>query len=344
MRTPIALLIAATMFITPVLEASSAKLKVGDKAPELAIGTWINGDAVQIEEGQCYLVEFWATWCGPCRKSIPHLNKMHKSLGKKGLTIIGVSNETPAKVKSFVRSKGDGMSYLVGVDKNKETSRNWMEAAGKKGIPCCFLVGNNQKILFIGHPADSKLSKAIEDAVGGKFDPELEARAAPTLEAARRAAKLRNYADAHRHYAEVIGLDPIFFSDVAFEQYRMAKAKQKNSDKSRELVVRMIGMYAQDPEILSDLIMMLSSDPDQSVRNMVMAKAAAVAMSASSSMRDPNTLATLAHMSFLEEDHDQAVELQMNAWMLADPDDKPAYRAKLDYYRAKAEAPKASKK
>jgi thiol-disulfide isomerase/thioredoxin len=71
----------------------------------------IDGESVSLNtllgEGKPVLIDFWATWCGPCRMVIPHLNALHQKYGKDGLIVIGMNLENPAEdqqaVKSFVR-------------------------------------------------------------------------------------------------------------------------------------------------------------------------------------------------------------------------------------------------
>src|SRR5215471_5656015 len=75
---------------TLAFSAAAATLKVGDPAPKLQTGKWVQGEPVkEFAKGKAYIVEFWATWCGPCRISIPHLNEIHNKFKDKGLIVIG---------------------------------------------------------------------------------------------------------------------------------------------------------------------------------------------------------------------------------------------------------------
>jgi thiol-disulfide isomerase/thioredoxin len=63
---------------------------VGDKAPALQTGKWIQGEPVTaFNRNHVYVLEFWATWCGPCVQSIPHLNQMWQKYKDKGVVFIG---------------------------------------------------------------------------------------------------------------------------------------------------------------------------------------------------------------------------------------------------------------
>ena len=110
---------ALCLSLTAVAAAQREKLQVGDEAPGLDIDAWVKGEAVTIETGRVYVVEFWATWCGPCRKSIPHLTKLQKEYGSDGLTIIGISDEEADVVKPFVQRQGENMGYTVAVHGQK---------------------------------------------------------------------------------------------------------------------------------------------------------------------------------------------------------------------------------
>ena len=155
--------------------AAEPTLKVGDPAPKLRTGKWVQGEPVkEFEKGKAYLVEFWATWCPPCRTSIPHLNEIHNKFKDKGLVVIGIDcwERDESLVAPFVKKMGDKMTYRVALDdkasdKKGQMAMTWMEAAGRDGIPSAFLVDTKGKIAWIGHPMQLK-EATIEDALAEK--------------------------------------------------------------------------------------------------------------------------------------------------------------------------------
>lgn len=153
--------------------AKAPTLKVGDKAPALAIDTWVKGKPVTgFEKGQVYVVEFWATWCGPCKVSIPHLTQVQKEFKDKGLTVIGVTTKDPNNslddVQKMVKERGDEMNYTVAFDDEKKTNTAYMKAANQRGIPTAFIVDKDSKIAWIGHPME--MDKVVEHVVAGTWN------------------------------------------------------------------------------------------------------------------------------------------------------------------------------
>src|SRR5438128_6390360 len=152
-------------------------LKVGDKAPKLQTGKWVQGEPVkEFQKDKAYIVEFWATWCGPCRVSIPHLNEIHNKFKDKGLIVIGQDcwETDESKVQPFVKKMDDKMTYRVALDDKEGNEKGkmaatWMEAAGQNGIPSAFLVDTKGIIAWIGHPMSLK-EQLIEEVLVGKFD------------------------------------------------------------------------------------------------------------------------------------------------------------------------------
>ncbi|RMD81890.1 MAG: TlpA family protein disulfide reductase [Lentisphaerae bacterium] len=158
------------LFMFCMVSVNAKPLAIGDKAPKLSVKKWYNKKAsekVRFGDGKhVYIVEFWATWCPPCRKSIPHLNQLWQKYSSKGLVVIGISKEDAAKVGPFVKKMQ--MKYWVGVDDNGKTNSVYME--GIDGIPHAFLIGKDGKILWAGHPLNPKFEQVIEEVLAGKFD------------------------------------------------------------------------------------------------------------------------------------------------------------------------------
>ena len=165
---------ALLAFVAPVSAQEGQKTdspwdKLGKPAAPLTGLQWIKGEPVKMKKGSVYVVEFWATWCGPCLKSIPHLTELQHQFEDKGVTIVGISTENAETVKPFVADKGDTMNYSVAVDPARKVSKGYMQAFGVRGIPHAFVVGKDGNLLWHGHPM-AGLDAVLEQVVAGQFD------------------------------------------------------------------------------------------------------------------------------------------------------------------------------
>jgi thiol-disulfide isomerase/thioredoxin len=174
MKTALLPLLAACLL--PAMAAE--KLAPGMPAPPLVSGEFIQGEPVkEFEKDKVYVVEFWATWCGPCVATIPHVNDLQKKFADKGLVVIGqnVWERDTSKVKPFVEKMGEKMTYRVAMDDKSDGGKGkmaetWMQAAGQKGIPSAFVVDKKGSIAWIGHPARLN-EELLGQIIDGTFDP-----------------------------------------------------------------------------------------------------------------------------------------------------------------------------
>ena len=151
--------------------ANAQKLGVGDPSPGLKISKWIKGDPVSAPlKDKVHVVEFWATWCGPCRAGMPHISELQTKY-KDDVAFIGVTREDEKTVRGFLGKQSnhggtwnDVIQYRLALDAGDWTNTNYMRAAGQNGIPCAFIVGREGIVEWIGHPAriDEPLAKVVE--------------------------------------------------------------------------------------------------------------------------------------------------------------------------------------
>jgi thiol-disulfide isomerase/thioredoxin len=120
-----------------------ARSFLGQTAPRLVVEKWLTETPITAEK--FVLVDFWATWCGPCRQSIPHLNALHAKF-KDRLVIIGLSDESERDVRAMKSPKID---YPVAIDPHGRMER----AVEVKGIPHAMLIDPKGIVRFEGMPS-----------------------------------------------------------------------------------------------------------------------------------------------------------------------------------------------
>jgi thiol-disulfide isomerase/thioredoxin len=152
-------------------------LGIGDPAPKIEVKSFVKGEPVKsFEPGKNYVVEFWATWCGPCKTSIPHLTELQKKHADVSFIGVSVFEQDQSGVEPFVKEMGDKMDYRVAVDAvpaDKDPgqgamAKSWMVASGSDGIPTAFIVNKEGKIAWIGHPME--MEKPLEKVIAGTWD------------------------------------------------------------------------------------------------------------------------------------------------------------------------------
>ncbi len=350
MRTLLLLLLSATL--------SAAGLKVGDPAPATRPETMLQGEAVKgFQKGEVYVFECWASWCGPCVAAIPHLNQLHKQMGKKGVVITGVNvweSERDAasaqRAKDFLNAQGDKMSYRVALG-GKAFIKDWLEAAEVNGIPHAFVVAEG-KIAWTGHPAQltaemlgdiltgtplaaappvadkipqRRLSKPAVPAGTAPNDPEMAAAQAK-LDALSEAMRARDWDAAEKALPAAAGVLP----------------KQEGQE-LRDSIEAQIGLargdptkfYAQlqkvadeefdDPESLNEIAWrLLTMKAFAQKPNLALAEKCAVQSVKLTKEEHPDKLDTLARLRWLQGKKEEAIRLQIKSVDKAEPGEMKA--------------------
>ena len=347
------MILALVLSLVPAaeLQSATAQLKVGGAAPKLRASKWVQGEPVNgFEPGRVYLVEFWATWCGPCRASIPHLNELHTKFSKRGLVVIGqdVWEEDQSLVAPFVKQMGRDMTYRVALDtvaegQSGEMAQTWMDAAGQEGIPTAFVVDQRARIAWIGHPMELKES-FLEELLGGTFDMK---KAAMEYEAQLTAEEqIRTWNTAYRKHRHKEEWDQ---AEAALTQIE----KLLPADQRDQLRLRRVGLFLdrKDYQAAYRLAEQISdSRPDDTLAqnslawdlvtredieepNLKLAEKIARRANQAAKGKDPEILDTLARVLFLKGQQQAAVELEDKAMTLAEGRRKDTFQKVLESYQ-----------
>jgi len=341
-------LVAAVSALTAVATVGAAPqwgrklLEPGESAPKLNSHNtkWIQGEQPDLSDG-VIVVEFWATWCKPCQRVIPHLNRMHKAWARYGLKVVGVAadethDDTDDRIKAvreFVKAKGDGMSYSIVVDPMKELKREWMEAAKQNGIPCTFVVGRSGKVLWIGNPYEERFEDVVKLAIRNKFDPKLTPKGFEAFDAAKRAAGLRNWREAYQHMDTAIEIDAPLFGWLVAERYKMVLEQEKNPEAAKAYLQKILPAIANDPYSLELMVIAICKDPQISERDLDAAMTFAQQLQRAAGPQSVVALTGTALVHATKGEIDKAVEIQTSAWLAAVPDEKPEMKRILDEYQ-----------
>jgi len=144
----IAGVLIASLMVVALSERAEARAQKAAKGSTLpALDVKYVGETPDLK-GKPLIVEFWATWCPPCRQSIPHLNELYKTYKDRGLVVIGLTDEDKSTIKKF--QKDIPMDYFVAID--DKLSKEF----GVTGIPHALLVDKDGKIVWEGHPMSLK--------------------------------------------------------------------------------------------------------------------------------------------------------------------------------------------
>ena len=166
--SPILLIAQTAQYPKPVQKDLYADDIRGKPAPEFHVAQWLTDEPKR--DGKVVIIDFWATWCPPCRATIPELNNYQQKF-KDDLVVIGISDETPDVLKNFM--SGTQMNYSVATDPDGIMKN----AIHVHGIPHVLIISTDGIVRWQGFPLDGaeplteQIVKQIIDA-----DPGIAAR------------------------------------------------------------------------------------------------------------------------------------------------------------------------
>jgi thiol-disulfide isomerase/thioredoxin len=341
----------------PAAKAPAA-MTIGSPAPTPEVSDFIRGEQPKwFEKGKTYVVEFWATWCGPCRASMPHLSDLADRY-KDSVVVVGISDEQPDVVRGFL-DKDEWKKkarYNLAADPDRSVHRDYMEAAGKNGIPTAFIVRDG-KVQWIGHPMqmDEPLAKVVDgtwDAKAAKKEFDDAAATARKQQERRRAiGEARKAGDWKKIIAmmdeDIAGATGSQKRQAQMSKFRTmigaAKMPKEGYSFGRELVAASKG----DAEALNEIAWYVLDDKAVGVRDIPFALETAKAAIAAAGAPEPAIMDTLARAYWESGDKAKALEWQEKAVKAAGDDEDVAGQMKetLERYRnGEAPAPPAGSK
>lgn len=152
--------------------------KIGDRAPDLAIDTMLQGPADndlswQALKGQAMVLEFWATWCGPCVAAIPHFNELAEEFSDQPVRFLSLTDEEESIIEPFLKSQP--ISGWVGLDLDRSVFRDYAVL----GVPATVLVDKEGVIQAVTHPRHVTKT-VLRDLIAGR-QPDVPEKSTGTL-------------------------------------------------------------------------------------------------------------------------------------------------------------------
>lgn len=352
-----ALMTAATAVAQPGRPASGQQpgdstitLRLGDEAPPLRIAKWVKGDPIEkFEPGKVYLIEFWTSWCTPCHETFPLLNEIarkHPEVEVIGISFTDAKGESIDKVLPFVEQAGDSIAFSVAFDDDRKTILSYLEASGEKDIPSAYIINQNSRVVWMGHPMEG-MDEAVDEILAGRYDlnaaiiaaqrrADLLRRAKPYEDRLKEAYQKGDVRTAFELTDQLVKMDPQRFGTYAATKFTMLLKGVKNYPEAYRYTQWLLAdPFKDNPQALHRMAWTILDDPGVEQRDFDMALKLARRANELLKAKDPDIMDTLARAYFEKGDVERAIEWQERALELAKPDARTRMQESLDKYKAR---------
>ena len=356
-----------TLLSTLLLFSSSLdrpyKLMVGDPAPKLSVSKWSRGEPVSsFQNGKVYVIDFFATWCEPCKRSMPVLSTLQTKYGERA-TFIGIDVwDYQERVPELLLQMGNKLNYRVALDdlppipkeeqnvpmwgvNHGPSSKDWLVASGRheEGIPTVFVINGKGRVAWIGDNTN-ELAAQLARVVDGTFDIDAAAklyavRAAHDKQIRGLASNLfesrqaKDWPSALKYCDKLIAFEPaqgryagIKFGILLTQMDRKAEAYEFASSQLASSNP-IVGAFSQMAMAI------VSQKTPKSAEDLALAEQLAEHGNVLAQGRDPGSLEALAEVAYLKGDKVTAIRWQKTAIaQIKDESDAVAAKRRLKEY------------
>lgn len=146
--------------VSRVSDDDQPPVPIGSALPDFQVASLTNSSTSHLSDykGKVVLIDFWATWCGPCVESLPHNEALHKELASKGLQVMAISNEDAGTVRTFMSEQKYTMPTFIDVGGSA------CEQLHVSAYPTLMIVDRSGKLAYftVGETEESELRDELK--------------------------------------------------------------------------------------------------------------------------------------------------------------------------------------
>jgi thiol-disulfide isomerase/thioredoxin len=288
--------------------------------PPLGPLEWIQGEVVDFgDRAHVYVIEFWATWCGPCIQQFPHLGELQERYKEQGLVVVGLASgdkDAPA-VQDFLAKRAKPVGIRIAFDTDRRAWRSTAEAAGIESIPLTLVLDRAGRIAFLDHPQRG-LDQVIERVLEGTWDPARDKPAVSVKTAVSREVralvKKGKFEEVDAVLGAAVAKDPSLAGFADKTRFHIEYFDRGSCQRAYKVASGMlIGPSGEDADSLADVAEWIINEGQPEFRDYPLARELAAQAVERTSWKDGPIIDILARCHAHLGELDKAVQLQTRA-------------------------------